>query len=363
MSQSAALYRGHVLVVDDDPFNRQMIGACLGREGYTFDEAENGFVALEKIGSSSYDVVLLDIDMPELNGIEVLRTLKNDISLRHLPVIVVSASGELDNAMLCIEMGAEDYLPKPFNPLVLRTRLNACLLRKRWHDQEQSYLKQLEVERSKSDALLLNILPPPIAQRLKEGETLIADHYNEVTILFADLVGFTSLSTVVQPKEIVFLLNEIFSSFDRLADAQRLEKIKTIGDCYMVAGGLITPRDDHADAVATMALEMLNVIEKINRDYNTSLHVRIGINSGPVVAGVIGHRKFIYDLWGDSVNTASRMESHSKPDRIQVTEATYELLKQNFELEARGEIEVKGKGPMKTYWLWDRKTQNLQKSI
>jgi adenylate cyclase len=356
MSQSASLYRGHVLVVDDDPFNRQMIGDCLGREGYTFDQAENGFIALEKIGSSDYDVVLLDIDMPELNGIEVLRTLKNNITLRHLPVIVVSASGEFDSAIRCIEMGAEDYLPKPFNPLVLRTRLNACLQRKRWHDQEQSYIKQIETERAKSDALLLNILPPAIATRLKEGETLIADNFADVTILFADLVGFTSLSTVVSPKEIVFLLNEIFTAFDQLADEQSLEKIKTIGDCYMVAGGLITARKDHAEAVANMALGMLKVIERLNREYKTSLHLRIGINSGPVVAGVIGHRKFIYDLWGDSVNTASRMESHGKPDHIQVTQATYDHLKQSFKFESRGEIEVKGKGPMITYWLQGKKT-------
>ncbi len=351
MSQTIPLYQGHVLVVDDDSLNRQLIGDCLGREGYSFDQAENGLVALEKIGTSDFDVILLDIDMPEMNGIELLRTLKGDLRFRHLPTIVISASSEFDNALRCIAIGADDYLPKPFNPLILRTRLNAALQRKRWYDQEQSYLKQLEAERARSDALLLNVLPASIADRLKNGESVIADSFPEVTILFADIVGFTNLSTMISPQEIVFLLNEIFSAFDRTASDLGLEKIKTIGDCYMVVGGLPEPKKDHAEAVAKMALIMLRTIEKLNIDYKTSLRLRIGINTGPVVAGVIGRSKFIYDLWGDAVNTASRMESHSKPDAIQVSASTFELLKGRFQLEFRGEIEVKGKGKMHTWWL------------
>ncbi len=355
MTQSVPFYRGHVLVVDDDPLNRKLIGDCLGLEGYTFDQAGNGLEALEKIGSSDFDIILLDIDMPEMNGIDVLRNLKGDIRLRHLPVIVISGSSEIDSALRCIEIGAEDYLPKPFNHLLLRTRLNAALQRKRWHDQEESYLKQLELERNKSEALLLNILPAQIAERLKKGENVIADSFPEVTILFADIVGFTSLSTIVSPQEIVFLLNEIFSAFDQLAARLGLEKIKTIGDCYMVVGGLPEPKPNHAEAVAEMGLAMLHSIHKLNADYHTSLRLRIGINTGPVVAGVIGRSKFIYDLWGDAVNTASRMESHGKPDAIQVSASTYERLKLRFALEPRGELEIKGKGLMTTWWLLDDK--------
>lgn len=354
MSQPAPSYRGHVLIVDDDPLNRQLIGDCLGREGYSFEQAENGFIALQHIGTSDFDVILLDIDMPEMNGMEVLRTLKGDFRLRHLPVIVISASSEIDSALRCIEMGAEDYLPKPFNPLLLRTRLNAALRRKRWHDQEQSYLKQLETERANADALLLNVLPAPIADRLKRGEAAIADSFPDVTVMFADIVGFTNLSTIISPNEIVSLLNEIFSSFDQLAAQLNLEKIKTIGDCYMVVGGLPSPRANHAEGIATMALAMLQLIQKMNADYSTSLRLRIGINTGPVVAGVIGRSKFIYDLWGDAVNTASRMESHGLPDKIQVSESTYESLKGHFNLQSRGVIEVKGKGPMETWWLLGR---------
>ncbi|HEY1173111.1 MAG TPA: adenylate/guanylate cyclase domain-containing protein [Verrucomicrobiae bacterium] len=355
MSQKIPSYRGHILVVDDDRLNRQLLGDCLGREGYSFEQAENGFIALQHIGTSDFDVILLDIDMPEMNGIEVLHTLKSDLQLRHLPVIVISASSEMDRALQCIEIGADDYLPKPFNPLLLRTRLNAALQRKRWHDQEQSYLQQLEGERAKSDALLLNVLPVSIADRLKNGENTIADSFPEATVLFADIVGFTNLSTVVSPSEIVFLLNEIFSAFDQLAAQLGLEKIKTIGDCYMVVGGLPEPKADHAEAIATMALAMLQTIQKLNTDYKTSLRLRIGINTGPVVAGVIGRSKFIYDLWGDAVNTASRMESHGQPDRIQVSASTCEQVKQKFVTEPRGEIEVKGKGKMQTWWLISHK--------
>lgn len=351
MSQIAPSYRGHILVVDDDSLNRQLLVDCLGREGYTCEQAENGLVALEKIAASDFDVILLDIDMPEMNGIEVLRALKADIRLRHLPVVVISGSNEIDSALNCIEIGADDFLPKPFNPLLLRTRVNASLQRKHWHDQEQSYLQQIETERAKSENLLLNILPSVIAERLKSSEETIADSFPEVSILFADIVGFTNLSTIVSPQEIVFLLNEIFSSFDQIARELGLEKIKTIGDCYMVAGGLPQPKPDHAAATAEMALAMLAVIQKLNADYQTSLRLRIGINTGPVVAGVIGRSKFIYDLWGDAVNTASRMESHGKPDSIQVSAYTRELLKDHFKLESRGVIEVKGKGPMETWWL------------
>ncbi len=355
MRQTVSSYRGHILVVDDDPLNRQLLGDCLGREGYTCEQAENGLVALEKIAASDFDVILLDIDMPEMNGIEVLRALKADIRLRHLPVIVISGSTEMDSALCCIEIGAVDFLPKPFNPLLLRTRVNASLQRKHWHDQEQSYLQQIEAERAKSEALLLNILPPPIAKRLKSGENVIADSFSAVTILFADIVGFTNLSTIISPQEIVFLLNEIFTAFDQIASQLGLEKIKTIGDCYMVVSGLPEPRPDHAEALAKMGLAMLQTIKKLNTDYQTSLRMRIGINSGPVVAGVIGRSKFIYDLWGDAVNTASRMESHGKADAIQISESTYELLKNHFILEPRGEIEVKGKGLMPTWWLQKQK--------
>ena len=216
----------------------------------------------------------------------------------------------------------------------------------------------LRIEQAKSEKLLLNILPQPIAQQLKddyldrqEMGVAIAETFQSVTILFADLVGFTSLSSRLNAAELVELLDRVFSEFDRLSNDYGLEKIKTIGDAYMVAGGLPIPRDDHAIAIANMALQMQQAIGQIQTPFNCPLQLRIGINTGPVIAGVIGTRKFIYDLWGDAVNVASRMESQGEPGRIQIAQTTYELLRNNYCFQERGKIKIKGKGEMFTYWL------------
>jgi adenylate cyclase len=212
-------------------------------------------------------------------------------------------------------------------------------------------LQNLAQEQEKSEKLLLNILPEPIADRLKQSPQAIADGFAEATVLFADIVGFTELSSRLSPQELVQCLNEIFSCFDRLAEKHGLEKIKTIGDAYMVVGGLPNPRPDHAIAVAQMALEMRTELQEINRSMGEKFDIRIGINSGPVVAGVIGIKKFIYDLWGDTVNIASRMESHGEPGAIHISEATYGHLNGKFACQSRGVIPIKGKGQMQTYWL------------
>ncbi len=211
----------------------------------------------------------------------------------------------------------------------------------------------LEREREKSEELLLNILPGAIAARLKSGETTIADSINRATIVFADLAGFTAMSDRMNASELVKILNRLFSSFDELAYKYGVEKIKTIGDAYMAAAGLPDPRPDHARIALKLARGLLRITEKFNEKYDTNLQVRIGLNSGPVVAGVIGRRKFTYDLWGDAVNVASRMESNGVTGRIHVSESTYDLLKDEFQFDARGEIEVKGKGLMKTYLFKD----------
>lgn len=220
-------------------------------------------------------------------------------------------------------------------------------------EYEQARL-ELEAEKEKSEELLLNILPQPIATRLQEQEGTIADHFAEVTVLFADIVDFTRLSTELSPQAMVSMLNEIFSTFDALAEKHALEKIKTIGDAYMVVGGLPENRDDHAAAIAEMALDMQLAIADFAKHHEHPITMRIGINTGPVVAGVIGTKKFIYDLWGDTVNIASRMESSGIAGEIQVTQETYEALKDNYQFNSRGEVAIKGKGMMDTYLLRDR---------
>ncbi|MBD2462440.1 adenylate/guanylate cyclase domain-containing protein [Oscillatoria sp. FACHB-1407] len=215
--------------------------------------------------------------------------------------------------------------------------------------------QELEEEQKKSERLLLNILPEAVARQLKQEHRTIAESFAEATVLFADIVGFTELSSNVPPQEMVTLLNQIFSKFDRLAEHHGLEKIKTIGDSYMVVGGLPIEREDHVEAIAEMALDMLEAIAEFNSTRSRPFNIRVGINTGPVVAGVIGVKKFIYDLWGDTVNVASRMESQGLPGRIQVTSAIYERLKHRYEFQPRGDIYVKGKGEMMVYLLMARK--------
>jgi class 3 adenylate cyclase len=209
----------------------------------------------------------------------------------------------------------------------------------------------IEQKNRENERLLLNILPGPIAERLKCGETTIADNFAEVTVLFADLVGFTRLSAKTPAREMVEMLNELFTRFDDSAQRNGVEKIKTIGDAYMAVAGLPTPYLDHTRRIVRLALDMLEHVRQFRSKIGGDLSIRIGINSGPVVAGVIGTTKFIYDLWGDTVNVASRMESQGIPDMIQVTRAVYEQLAEEFEFEERGFIEVKGKGVLETWLL------------
>jgi class 3 adenylate cyclase len=212
----------------------------------------------------------------------------------------------------------------------------------------------LEIEHRKSEALLNNVLPTAIAARLKQESTTIADNFSEASVLFADIAGFTPWAQRIPPEKVVGILNDVFSRFDELVDKYHLEKIKTIGDAYMVAAGIPLPRPDHGEAIAKFALEMRDVLAAYNQQMDTQLQLRIGISSGAVVAGVIGKRRFLYDLWGDSVNIASRMESHGAPGEIQISEDTERLLRDKFSIEERGVVEIKGKGLTKTYWLKGR---------
>ncbi len=220
---------------------------------------------------------------------------------------------------------------------------------------EVAYQK-LEAERKRTEELLLNILPQPIAERLMYEQKTIADQFAAATVLFADVVGFTQLSSRISATELVVLLNKLFSVFDELAEKHGVEKIKTIGDAYMVVAGLPMPRNDHAEAIANLSLDMQQAVARFNVEQNHSFSIRIGINTGPVVAGVIGLKRFIYDLWGDTVNVASRMESQGLAGVIQVSEATYECLKEQYLFEKRGVIYVKGKGEMTTYLLTGKRT-------
>ena len=328
--------QGRILVVDDAAANIQAVTSILREHGYQISVATNGRQALAVLDRLRPDLILLDVLMPEMDGFEACRRIKQNPAYQDIPIIFLTAKTDATDIVRGFELGAVDYVPKPFNAYELLARVNTHLTLDRLNRQNEH--------------LLLNVLPASIAEELKKTDGIIAERLDDVSVLFADIVGFTSLSARISPSELIEMLNHLFSSFDELIDRHGLEKIKTIGDAYMVAGGLPEPRPGHLEAIATFALEMLKVMQAHPADQR-DLQVRIGIHVGSVVAGVIGRRKFSYDVWGDTVNTASRLESHGEPGRIQVSEAVYLRLRDRFAFGPCHTVELKGKGPVSAYFL------------
>ncbi|MEE2858643.1 MAG: adenylate/guanylate cyclase domain-containing protein [Candidatus Neomarinimicrobiota bacterium] len=343
---------GTILIIDDEPSNLEILTKNLTNSNHeviavsSVREAENAIQDNKDI-----DVILLDLIMPEINGIDYLKKLKSNDITYSIPVIMLSALDEVDAIVDCINAGAEDFLMKPVNRILLMARLNNALEKKYYRDKELKYQQKIKHEQKKSDNLLLNILPSSTADRLKDGETLIADDIEDATVLFADIPNFTSLSNEITAKELVLILNRVFSEFDEILNKYSLEKIKTIGDNYMLAGGIPNPNKDHATSVALMAIDMVSVMPGISDDINKKLNIRIGMNSGPLSAGVIGKKKFVYDLWGDTVNVASRMETSGESNKIHVSESTFKHLKETFNFTKCDKMEIPGKGVMQTYFL------------
>ena len=328
---------GRILVVDDTPANIQTLAAVLQQKNYSISVATNGKQALEVLARLVPDLILLDVMMPEMDGFETCAKIKATPAWRDVPIIFLTAKTETADIVRGFELGAVDYVAKPFNSHELLARVNTHLT--------------IDRLRRENERLLLNILPGPIAERLKAGNDRIADAFADVTVLFADIVGFTQLSAARPATEVVDILNDLFTRFDLAAKDLGIEKIKTIGDAYMAVCGLPEPCADHAERMMKMALRMLELAKESGASRGTPLGLRIGLNCGPVVAGIIGRRKFIYDLWGDTVNLASRMESQGVPGAIQVTRPVFERLKSLYPFEARGSIEVKGKGSVETWVL------------
>lgn len=339
--------RGLVLLVDDEEANRLLLRDPLEARGYQVAEAENGEEALRQVVVCHPDVILLDFMMPRMDGLEVCRHLKNDQRTAHIPIVMITALCERGDRLLAIAAGVNDFLNKPvdFQDVTLRVS-NAVYTHSLFH--------QLQTEREESEQLLRNILPEPIVKRMKAGESGIVDHHPDATILVADLVGFTTLSFHIGPIQAVHFLDEVFSAFDELTEKYALEKIKTIGDAYMVAGGLPVPRPDHARAVAELALDMQAEIGNLNHDYSTFVRLRIGICTGPVVAGIIGRRKFAYDIWGDTVALACRLESVADASSIFVAASTYLRLKELFQFQGKAEFGIKGQDAVTAYNLVGR---------
>ena len=355
------ILQGKILIVDDQEVNILLLERILRGAGYvsvtsTMEPREVCELHLK----NRYDLILLDLQMPNMDGFQVMESLKEIETGGYLPVLVITA--QPGHKLRALQAGAKDFVSKPFELPEVLARVHNMLEVRLLHTERKRLYDQIVAEQKVSERLLLNVLPPSIAKRLKgrpevmvdSFTEVIADSFEEVTVLFADIVDFTKFSEGVSAEALVDVLNDIFTRFDNIADNRGLEKIKTIGDSYMAAAGLPVPATDHTIRAAHMALDMLDAIDSFNEQSGYKLKLRIGIDTGTVVAGVIGRRKFFYDLWGDVVNTASRMESQGIPGRIQITNSARQRLSESFILEERGIINIKGKGEMRTWFLNSR---------
>jgi class 3 adenylate cyclase/CheY-like chemotaxis protein len=348
--------RGLVLVIDDDEDNRDVLSRRLLRDGREVMLAEGGRQALRMLQRYPFDLVLLDIMMPDMDGYEVLAAIKADAKLKHLPVIMITAVDDVESIVRCVEMGADDYLLKPFNRVLLQARTNALLERKRLRDAEQrkaeelkQMLAEIDEQRAKSQALLENILPQVVADELRNTGAVQPMYFEDVTIVFADIVGFTLSTEQLPADELVYILHDYFTAFDGIMGKYGLEKLKTIGDCYMFAAGLpVRSPSNPVDSVLA-ALEMVHAVERLAETGPVDWRIRIGVNTGPVIAGVVGIRKFAFDIWGDAVNFSARVEAVGKPNRVNLSSGTYARVKDFFECEKQEKVRVKEGREVDTY--------------
>jgi class 3 adenylate cyclase len=343
-------FAGTILVIDDEAVNREILIRQLERKGHSVRAVSSAQETFAALAEERFDLALLDILMPDVNGIEILQRIKHEAAWREMPVVMVSGLKESGAIARCISIGAEDYLPKPIDPVLLHARVEACLERARWRAREVEFTNRIQYEKDRADTLLHAMLPAPVIHRLNAGETQIADRFGSATILFADIVDFTPLVARMDAGDLVEALSRLFSSFDELATRHGIEKIKTIGDAYMAASGIPAPREDHATAVVDFARDMIAAMADFGEEH-APLQVRIGVHTGPVIAGVIGKKRSIYDVWGETVNLASRLESSGQAGLIQISEATLAALGARSGKVRPHRHSVKGIGEITSYFL------------
>ncbi|HLJ86643.1 MAG TPA: adenylate/guanylate cyclase domain-containing protein, partial [Candidatus Angelobacter sp.] len=307
----------------------------------------------------AFDVVLLDMIMPEIDGVGILAEIRRDPILASMAVIMISAVDDISMVARCIEMGADDYLQKPFNSVILTARIRSSMERKRLRDLEKQRTEQLEkalseIENQKhiAEGLLCNILPKKVAEELREKGSVDPMYFEDVTILFTDFVGFTLSTEKLPAEDLVQLLNEYFTAFDNIVTSYGIEKLKTVGDSYMCVSGMPTRTPSHPVDAVMAACEMIDYVNRMaDSGKGAGWRVRVGLHTGPVIAGVVGIHKIAFDIWGDSVNLASRMESSGSPGRINLSERTYSRVKDFFSCEHRGRVKTKEGREMDMYFI------------
>ncbi len=332
-----------LLIVDDNEDNRYTLSRRLKREGYdNLTEATNGQDALDILRERSFDLVLLDIMMPVMNGYEALEQMKSDMALRAIPVIMISAVDEIESIVRCIELGAEDHLPKPFNAALLRARISSSLEKKRLKDQQDTYLQQIETEKRRADELLHATLPSAAVHELKTTNMVRPRRFEDVYVLFCDVVGFTSYCDQHAPEDVVAHLQELVNACEEIVARNGLEKIKTIGDAFMATAGLLHYVETPAVASVRAGFEMIEAAKSLPAGWD----LRVGVHMGPVVAGVIGQKQHVFDLWGDTVNVAARIVAQAEPSSVLTSEPVWRSLQDSYRGSSKGLVELKGKGDL-----------------
>jgi adenylate cyclase len=362
MVSSPEILNARVLVVDDQEANALLLVRILNGAGYTsVDSTMHPDQVCDLHRRNRYSLILLDLQMPGMDGFQVMEGLKAIETDGYLPVLVITA--QPDHKLRALQAGARDFVTKPFDLAEVLMRVHNMLEVRLLHLETKKLYERVAAEQKVSERLLLNVLPQAIVERLKARSDvaadgfpeIIADGFPEATILFAGLHDFSRLTERMPAVEVVTLLNRIYSGFDALVQKLGLEKIKIIGESYMIAAGVPVPRSDHAEAIAEAALGLQKEIVRHDAPNQETFSLRIGINTGSVVAGVIGKTKFSYDVWGETVNTAWHMETYGAPGHIQVNETTYAKLCDKYLFDDRGEFYVKDKGELKTFFLKGRK--------
>lgn len=337
---------GRVLVVDDIEENLKVLSETLIQAGYHPLQAKSGERGLQIARKAQPDLILLDIKMPGMDGFETIRQLKGDPETQGIPVIFISALNQIEDKIQGFQAGAVDYVSKPFQKEEVLARVGT-------HLRLRQAVRAVEEEKRKSDDLLHALLPDSIAEELKNQGVSQPRSFSDVSILFADLVDFTDKSGKMDPQTLLGELNDLVSAFDRIMEDQGCERIKTIGDAYFAVCGMPTPQPDHGYRLVNAGLAMQRWLKERNRTAVHGWEMRIGIHSGPVVAGIVGTSRYIYDVFGDTVNKASRLENASAPGRVNISGATRALLGDRIECEPRGCQPIKGAGEMEMFWVKD----------
>ncbi|MDA3953251.1 MAG: response regulator [Bacteroidales bacterium] len=343
-----------ILIIEDDPIHGKIIYHILKNTGQNFQllQSRNGFEALKILEKETPDLILTDWEMPEMSGIELCKKIQAIRDFEDIPVIMCTGiKTSSENLKTAFESGVVDFIRKPIDKVELMSRVNSMLKLSESYQTIKRQKEEIEAEKEKSDKLLLNILPQKIANDLKEFGEIKPKLYKDVTVFYSDIVGFTEKTMKIHPNTLLNELNDIVKGFDAIMVKNNCEKIKTVGDAYIAVCGLPIPNSKHAENILNAAIDTMAYLKKRNEKSKFIWEIRLGIDTGEVAGGIIGTNKFIYDIFGDPVNTASRLEQNSKTMRIHLSETTYKLVKDKYEFEEQAPLEVKGKGKMKMFFV------------